>query len=50
LRYDRIATLNADVLARLAVPETAAASVEGLLALDQEARALARQCLAELSA
>ena len=50
LRFDRIAALNADVLARLAVPETAASSVEGLLALDLEARALARQRVVELAA
>jgi 1-deoxy-D-xylulose-5-phosphate reductoisomerase len=50
LRFDQIAALNAEVLARLAVPETAAASVEGLLALDQESRAMARQCVAERAA
>lgn len=50
LRFDQIAALNADLLDRLAVPETAASSVEGLLALDQETRALARQRVSELAA
>jgi 1-deoxy-D-xylulose-5-phosphate reductoisomerase len=39
LRFDEIARLNAEVLATLPIAEGAAASVDGLLAIDAEARA-----------
>ncbi|ACB35109.1 1-deoxy-D-xylulose 5-phosphate reductoisomerase [Leptothrix cholodnii SP-6] len=45
LRFDQIARLNATVLERLAVPADAAASVEGLLALDGRARSLAGELI-----
>ena len=45
LRFDQIARLNATVLERLAVPADAAASVEGLLALDGHARSLAGELI-----
>ncbi|MEY8876697.1 MAG: 1-deoxy-D-xylulose-5-phosphate reductoisomerase [Leptothrix sp. (in: b-proteobacteria)] len=50
LRFDQIASLNAAVLAQLAVPEGAAESVDGLLALDGETRALAREQVRERAA
>jgi 1-deoxy-D-xylulose-5-phosphate reductoisomerase len=45
LRFDQIARLNASVLERLAVPVDAAASVEGLLALDAQSRSLAGELI-----
>jgi 1-deoxy-D-xylulose-5-phosphate reductoisomerase len=45
LRFDQIARLNAAVLERLAVPVDAAASVEGLLALDAQSRSLAGELI-----
>jgi 1-deoxy-D-xylulose-5-phosphate reductoisomerase len=45
LRFDQIARLNATVLERLAVPADAAASVEGLLALDGQSRSLAGELI-----
>jgi 1-deoxy-D-xylulose-5-phosphate reductoisomerase len=45
LRFDQIARLNGVVLEKLVVPVDAAASVDGLMALDAEARALARELI-----
>ncbi len=46
LRFDQIHVVNAETLAGLAVPADAAASVEGLLALDAAARARAGELVA----
>ena len=46
LRFDQIHVVNAETLAGLAVPADAAASVEGLLALDAAARARASELVA----
>jgi 1-deoxy-D-xylulose-5-phosphate reductoisomerase len=43
LRFDAIARLNAEVLAEMPIAEGAADSVDGLLAIDAEARARAAQ-------
>jgi 1-deoxy-D-xylulose-5-phosphate reductoisomerase len=46
LRFDQIHAVNAETLTTLAVPADAAASVEGLLALDDLARRQARELVA----
>jgi 1-deoxy-D-xylulose-5-phosphate reductoisomerase len=43
LRFDQIHAVNAETLARIAVPADATASVAGLLDLDASARCLAAE-------
>ncbi|MEY8879328.1 MAG: 1-deoxy-D-xylulose-5-phosphate reductoisomerase [Leptothrix sp. (in: b-proteobacteria)] len=50
LRFDQIHAVNAATLDRLAVPTDAAASLDGLLALDGHARRIAREQVAVLTA
>jgi 1-deoxy-D-xylulose-5-phosphate reductoisomerase len=50
LRFDQIHAVNAATLEHLAVPPDAAASLDGLLALDEHARRIAREQVAALTA
>jgi 1-deoxy-D-xylulose-5-phosphate reductoisomerase len=50
LRFDQIHTVNAATLDHLAVPADAAASLDGLLALDEHARRIAREQVTALAA
>jgi 1-deoxy-D-xylulose-5-phosphate reductoisomerase len=50
LRFDQIYAVNAETLAKVLVTHADAMSIGDLLALDQRARAFARQCIAALSA